>query len=156
MKKMILVFAFVSTACCMAQQIEMKKVFGGYKYELNGKRLSMYNLAKTVESNQQAYKLVKKAQTNRTIAIIMGCTGGGLIGYQTGTDSAGGKANWTLAGIGAGLLVVAIPISLSADKKTKQAVELYNHSLSTTSNYECKPELKLIANGKGVGLSMNF
>lgn len=70
-----------------------------------------------MESNPQALKLIKKAQFNNSIAYIIGITGGGLIGWQTGTDSAGGDANWTMAGIGVGLVAVGIPISLGVDKK---------------------------------------
>jgi hypothetical protein len=34
-----------------------------------------------------------------------------------------------------------------ANKNVKQAVELYNSSLKSTSFYEFKPEFKVIANG---------
>lgn len=79
-----------------------------------------------------------------------------MVGSFIGTAIGGGDANWTLAGIGAGLVILGIPISSSANKKTKQAVELYNSSLNSTSFYETKPTLKIIANGNGIGLSMNF
>ncbi|WP_111310072.1 hypothetical protein [Confluentibacter sediminis] len=102
---------------------EVKKVFGGYKYSQNGENLRMGELVKIMEPNPQAFELIKKAQSNNTITYILVITSGGLIGWQTGTNSAGGDANWTLAGIGAGLIAIGIPISLSVDKKKKQAVE---------------------------------
>lgn len=158
MKKMILTltFAFAAMTLCVSQQIEMEKVFGGYKFTQNGKKLTMGNLVKTMESNQQAFELIKKAQSNNTLASIIGFAGGGLIGWPIGTAVGGGDANWTLAGIGAGLIVVGIPIASSANKKAKQAVELYNSSLYSTAYYEFKPEFEIMANGNGIGLSMSF
>ena len=158
MRKTILTLFFALTAMtfCTAQRIEMKKVFGGYKYTQNGNLMSMRDLVNTMESNKQAFDLIKKAQSNNTLASIIGFAGGGLIGWPIGTAVGGGDPNWTLAGIGAGLVAVGIPISSSANKKAKQAVELYNSSLGSTSFYETKPELKVIANGNGIGLSMNF
>lgn len=149
-----LVFAILTV--CTAQQIEIKKVFGGYKYKLDGKNLTIPNLAKTVETNEQAFQLINKAKTNRIVAGIVGCIGSGMIGWQTGTSSAGGNANWALAGVGAGLVAICIPISLRADKNIKQAVTLYNNGLTATSNNNFKPEVNMIANKHGVGLAMNF
>ncbi|WP_445735079.1 hypothetical protein [Mariniflexile sp.] len=158
MKKtaLTLTLAFATITLCIAQQIEIKKVFGGYKYSQDGENLRMGKLVKIMKSNPQAFELIKKAQSNNTIAYIIGLTGGGLIGWQTGTNSAGGNANWTLAGVGAGLIAVGIPISLGVDKKKKQAVELYNSSLNSTTYNEFKPEFKIITNGKGIGLTMTF
>ncbi|NKI25250.1 hypothetical protein HCG49_01580 [Arenibacter sp. 6A1] len=158
MKKTILtlIFALVTITFCNAQKIEIEKVFGGYKYSQNENQMTMKDLVKTIASNQQAFDLIKKAQSNNTLASIIGFAGGGLIGWPIGTAIGGGDANWTLAGIGAGLVAIGIPISSSANKKAKQAVELYNSSLNSTSFYEFKPEFKVIADGNGLGISMNF
>ncbi len=158
MKKTILtlIFALATVTFCNAQKIEMEKVFGGYKYTQNGKEMKMGDLVNTMQSNANALGFIKKARTNNTIASILGGAGGALIGFPIGQSLGGGDANWTLAGIGAGLIVVAIPISSSANKKAKQAVELYNSSLNLTSYYQFKPEFQIIANAKGIGLTMNF
>ena len=151
-----LTFAFATITFCNAQNIEMEKVFGGYKYTQNGNQMTMKDLVKTMESNKQAFDLIKKAQSNTTLASIIGFAGGGLIGWPIGTAAGGGDANWTLAGIGAGLIAIGIPISSSANKKAKQAVEIYNSSLNTVSFHEFKPEFTVIANGNGFGLSIKF
>ncbi|MDT0539074.1 hypothetical protein [Croceitalea sp. P059] len=151
-----LILAIATMTFCNAQKIEMEKVFGGYKYTQDGNLMTMKGLVKTMESDQQAFDLIKKAQSNNTLASIIGFAGGGLIGWPIGTAIGGGDANWTLAGIGAGLVAIGIPIQSSVNKKTKQAVELYNSSLNSTTFYEFKPEFKVIANGNGIGLAMNF
>jgi len=151
-----LTLVFATLTVCTAQQIEIKRVFGANIYKLDGKNLTMGKLAKTVETNTEAFEIIKKTQTNRIIALIVGCTGSGMIGWQIGTSSRGGDANWAMAGVGAGLVAISLPISLRADKKIKEAVQLYNDGLTATSNNDYKPEIKIIANGKGIGLAMNF
>ncbi len=151
-----MVFAFAAMTFCNAQKIEMTKIFGGYKFTQDGTPLNRRDLVKTMQPNQEAFDLIKKSQSNNTLASIFSFVGGGLIGWPIGTAIGGGEPNWTLAGVGAGLIVISIPISSNAGKKAKQAVELYNSSLSQTSYNENKPKLKLVANGHGIGISMNF
>lgn len=157
MKKIILTLLIVITTLtfCNAQKIDIEKVFGGYKYTQNDELISIGDLASIIESNTSAFELIKKGRTNRSLAAVLGFAGGGLIGWSIGTSVGGGDANWTLAGIGTGLVIIGIPISSRANKKINQAVELYNASFNSTSK-TFKPEFKIIANSSGFGLSMNF
>ncbi|MBU2950974.1 hypothetical protein KO493_09710 [Tamlana agarivorans] len=134
----------------------MTKVFGGYIYLQNGNHMTLKDLEKKLASNQQTFDLIKTARLNNTIASIFEIAGGGLIGAPIGTTIAGGDANWALAGIGVGLIAIAIPIKLSSNKKANQAIELYNSSLNLTPFNKLKPELKLMANRNGLGLSINY
>ena len=158
MKKTTLALSFIiaTLTFCNAQKIDIEKVFGGYKYTQNDELKSLGDLATIMESNTNAFELMKKGRTNRSLSSVLGFAGGGLLGWSIATALGDGEANWTLAGIGGGLIIVGIPISLSANKKINQAVELYNASLKPTSYNAFKPELKIIANGNGFGLSMNF
>lgn len=158
MKKTILPLIFVLTAItfCTGQKIKMEKAFGGYKYTQNGQKMGMGDLVKIMENNQPAYKLIKEAQSSNTLATIIGSAGGFLVGWPLGSALGGGEANWTLAAVGAGLIVVGIPISSSVNKKAKSAVEIYNSSLDTSSYYEYSPKVNLIASGNGIGFSMTF
>ena len=146
----------VSTIFCQAQKIEIDKVGGGHKFTQNGVVLTIDNLSSKVASNEESLRLINKAKSSATFATILGYAGGGLIGWPIGTAIGGGKANWGIAGIGAGLLAIAFPIAGGADKKAKQAVELYNASLNPTSYFQSKPELNVVANANGIGLSMRF
>lgn len=158
MKKNILILIITISAITFsnAQKINIEKVFGGYKYTHNEELMSIGDVASVLESNTKAFDLINKGRTNRSFASVLGFAGGALIGWPIGTAAAGGNANWTLAGVGAGLIIVGIPISSSANKKINQAVELYNASLNATSYHPFKPEFNIIANGNGFGLSMNF
>ena len=151
-----LLCALSTLTICNAQQIEMEKVLGGYKYTQNGKQMKMNDLYRTMWSNQQAFGLIRKAKSNYTVASIFGGAGGFLVGWPIGTALGGGDANWTLAGIGLGLFAISIPFSLGVNENVKQAVEIYNSSLGSTSFYQKRPNFTVIASGNGIGLSINF
>ena len=135
--------------------ITMKKVFGGYQFYQGDKLLKVNQLVNVMKPNEQAYKQIKSAQSTYTMAMIFSYAGGFMIGYPLGTALGGGEPNWAMAGIGAGLIVVAIPISQSFNKKAKQAVETYNGGIQTSSFWD-KSELKLSMTGNGIGLTLNF
>lgn len=145
-------FTFGQTA---SDSISMKKVFGGYQFYQGEQRLNVNQLVNTMKPNNQAYQQIKSAQSTYTLATIIGGVGGFMVGWPIGTALGGGEPNWTIAGIGAGLIVVSIPISQSFNKKAKQAVETYNSGLQTSSFWD-KNELKLSLTGNGIGLTLNF
>lgn len=135
--------------------ISMEKVFGGYQFTQNGKRLNFSQLSGIMKSNEVAYKEIKAAQSNNTIASVFGGAGGFLLGYPLGTALGGGEPNWTMAALGAGLIIIAIPISLNANERAKNAVEVYNSSL-TSSSSKVKTDIKIAFTGNGIGLTVKF
>lgn len=149
---MTFAFTFGQTS---PDSIAMKKVFGGYQFYQGAQRLSMNQLVRTMESNQQAYNQIKSAQSNYTLATIIGGVGGFMVGWPIGTALGGGEPNWTLAGIGAGLIVVSIPITQGFNKKATQAVNTFNGGLQTSSFWD-KRELSFTVNGNGLGLKLKF
>lgn len=124
----------MSFAQSSGDSITMKKVFGGYEFYQSDKRLSMKQLVN---------------------ASIVGFVGGFKVGWPLGSAMAGGEPNWTIAGIDAGLIVVSIPISKSANNKAKLAVDAYNGGIQTSSFWDNR-ELKLSMTGNGIGLTLNF
>ena len=145
-------FMFGQTA---SDSITMKKVFGGYQFYQGERLLKMNDLTITMVLNNEAYKQIKSARSAYTMASILSYAGGFLVGWPLGTAIGGGEPNWTLAGIGAGLIVVSIPITQSFNKKAKQAVDTYNGGLQTSSFWD-KNELNLSLTGNGIGLTLNF
>jgi|TARA_B110001469_G_C9340833_1_gene180659 hypothetical protein len=137
------------------QEIKMGMNLFGYKFEQNNKRLSWKELVSETESNIDANLLIKKAKSQNTISSILAFAGGGLIGIPIAQSITERESNWTLAYIGGGILAVGLPIAIISSKNVKKGIDLYNSSLNLTSNY-FQPEFKIIANGNGLGLSMNF
>ncbi len=162
MKKITILVLFVvllnslATGQISNDSIIIKKgAFGGSEFHQNNKRLTMSQLVKILKPNELAYKDIKSAQTGNTFAAILGGAGGFLIGYTLGTSIGGGESNWAVAGIGAGLIVAAIPIGSSANKKAISAVNKYNEGLKTISFLD-KTEWKIAYTDNGIGLLVSF
>ena len=126
----------------------------GYNYYLNGRKLNISELDDILKINDLAYEKFKSAKGISVIANIFAGAGGFCIGYPIGYALGGGKANWALAGIGAGLIVIAIPILSSAEKKAREAVDIYNKGIRKTSM--SNKELKLEFTNNGIGLCLRF
>ncbi len=130
----ILMTSFLSTyGQSTIDTIVTKKGFGGYVYFKNKKNVSKYQLVNVMRSNAKAYKQINSALPNDYLAKIFSYAGGGLIGWPIGAALSGGKPNWSLAGIGAGLIVVAIPIGKQCDKKINNAIRIFNDGIKATS-----------------------
>ncbi len=108
-----------------------------------------------MEPNKQAYKAIKAAQATYVLTTIVSGVGGFMVGWPLGTAVAGGEPNWVLAGIGAGLIVVSIPISQKYNKRAKSAVYIYNGGLAASSFWD-NSELRWAMTGNGVGLVLRF
>lgn len=155
---MILILMTICASTCFAQQndtITKVRAFGGYRFYKGGKMLTMNQLAHAVRSNDQAFRAARSAQSNHTFASIIGGAGGFLVGWPVGTALGGGEPNWALAGVGAGLIVLSIPISQSAAKHAVNAVDVYNDGLRAVSTRQ-KSEWRLAATPHGVGLTLRF
>jgi hypothetical protein len=139
----------------VSDSISTKKVFGGYKFNQGGTSLNLNQLVNAMKSNEQAYSQIKSAQSTYTLASVFGFAGGFMVGWPIGTAIGGGEPNWTLAGIGAGLIVISIPISQKFNKQAKQAVDTYNSGLQPTSFWN-KSELNLSMGRDGIGLKLRF
>ncbi len=161
MKKIALILALLAVSMSFifgqtaSDSITMKKVFGGYQFYQGEQLLKMGDLTSAMVLNKEAYKQIKAAQSTYTMASILSYAGGFLVGWPLGTVIGGGEPNWTLAAVGAGLIVVSIPISQSFNKKAKQAVDTYNGGLQTSSFWD-RNELNLSMTGNGIGLTLNF
>ncbi|KGL62033.1 hypothetical protein [Polaribacter sp. Hel1_85] len=157
MKKLILsiVFCIVAFSSINAQKIEMKKSFGENMFYQNDKKLKPSQLTELLKSNTEAFDLMKSAKSNYTWATVLGGAGGALVGFPIGTAIGGGDAKWELAGAGAALILVAIPILNNYNKKAKKAVEIYNNGIPSVSS-SFNPEFNFNIKGTNMGISMSF
>jgi len=148
----VAIFTFLNVN---AQKIELKKSFGENFFYQNGEKLSSKQLTAILKSNSESLDLMKSAKSNYTWATILGVSGGALVGFPIGTAVGGGDAKWELAGVGAALILVAIPILNNYNKKTKAAVTLYNADDPNVSA-SFQPEFNFNFRGTRLGISMNF
>ena len=131
----------------------VKKALGTV-FQQNGRSLTPKQLLEITSVNSDALAEMKIAKTNYDVGYVFGCAGGFLIGWPIGAAIAGGDANWTLAGIGAGLAIISIPFTSGYTKHAKNAIRLYNSSLMYPFNSKFEPKVKIIPGG--VGVLINF
>ena len=161
MKKQILVgILFIFSLSTLVGQtssdsITMMKVFGGYQFYQNGKRLNINQLVNSMELNEQAYKKINKVKSNYMLATVLGGAGGFMVGWQLGTALGGGQPVWAMAGVGAGLIVVSIPIGQKFNRQAKSAVDTFNGGLPS-GMINNRTELKFAFTGNGIGLKLKF
>jgi hypothetical protein len=134
--------------------IEIRRSFWGTTYRQNDQKLSAAGLMEKLRENPAAFSEMKKARTNQTFSAIFSGVGGFMVGWPLGTAAGGGDANWTLAGIGAGLIVAAIPFEIAFNKRARNAINTYNSGLGKSSWR--KPALNLGFTRHGMGMKLSF
>ena len=138
-----------------SDSIVIKKAFGTV-FKQNGKILTPRQLSNITQMNASAFKEMSLARDNYTAASVIGAVGGFMVGWPMGTAMAGGDANWAMAGIGAGLIVVSIPFDIAFIKHAKKAVGIYNSGLKQTQTGMNKIEFKMAMTCNGIGIKMRF
>lgn len=131
-------------------QIEQRGM--GYRYFIDGKPLHPNELPVILKTNPDAYEMYRSARSTAILATVFSSAGGFMIGYPIGTALGGGEPNWAIAGVGAGLIVIAIPITQSANKKANEAVKTYNIGLHDLLVKQAEVKLGLTAYGIGVNI----
>jgi len=139
------------------EKIDMNLSIWGFQFKQGDEKLKPKDLDKITEKNIEANLLIKKARRQNTITTILDVTGGALIGIPLGQSIFNeADPNWTLAYIGGGLVGISIPFSISSANNFIKGVDTYNASLNKMSYSNYSPELKVLANGNGIGLSISF
>jgi len=123
-----------------------------------GYKLNQY---KEVFTNQEAIDRIKRARTNKTFAEIITYTGSFTLGFGLGMvigvkdDYPFAKhdrqVGWTVAGVGAGVMLTSIPLWNGYSKNIKKAVDLENGEAETSVS-----QMRLNINGNGFGLAYQF
>ncbi|MEM9389420.1 MAG: hypothetical protein AAGA02_03035 [Bacteroidota bacterium] len=154
--KKIFVVAISMLLCLTAYSqndspITYRKAFGGYVFEQDGKALKPKQMLDIFQNNEAAYKAMKKAKANYDPAIGLSFVGGTLVGWPLGTALGGGDPNWALAGIGAGLIIAAIPLGSAFNKHAIRAVDLFNGD-----NDKSSTRLYYGLTNHGLGLELRF
>jgi hypothetical protein len=153
MKKFFILFAMISFTINLVGQvpsdsIQIKKRLGPV-FQQNGINLTPKQLMSITKSNPEAYAEMKMANSNYVASLFFQIPGGFLIGYPIGTAIGGGEPNWTMAAIGAGLVIVAIPLVSGYNRHATKSVRIYNTALKPSSMPALSMSFGPTANGIG-------
>lgn len=153
---LLLLFVFVSNAQKSEQIIVKSNFWTGVSFEKGGKTYKFRNILPQMESKKEAYKLMKSAKSNYDVSMLFGIAGGALVGWPLGTSFGGGDPNWTLAAVGAGLIVISIPFTNKSVKTANESAKMYNSGLQTVSQRNYKPQLEFASMKTGIGFRLSF
>ncbi|MCA1763838.1 MAG: hypothetical protein LC664_12725 [Flavobacteriales bacterium] len=120
----------------------------------NSRILRPKDLVEITREYPEAHAFMKKAKTNSDFASVVGFVGGGLIGIPVGAQLGGGEPNWILAGVGAAVLVMAIPLSSGFKNNAEKGAEIYNQAIAEASSQ--KPILNFVFMPHGAGFQLTF
>ena len=97
------------------------------EFSYQGKEQLMYkDIKHLLEKDKESSSLNSSAQALKVLSYVLALPGGFLVGYSLGTAIGGKPLDPALLGIGAGLIVVAIPVGIGYNGTMRKAVRAYN------------------------------
>jgi hypothetical protein len=151
-----LMLCFSVSGQTVKDSILIVKSGGSTSYVQAGEILTFEKMQYVMRNNQDAISCLNNAKGSSGFASVLGYAGGFLIGYPIGTALGGGQANWTMALIGCGIVLVAIPIASGANANIRKAIDLYNKDRSVSNTLFNDYDLKLGVTQDGIGLILKF
>ena len=145
----LLVSGFQFSFC---QQINVYKIFGGYRFEKDSVAISPKMVLTLMQTNTTAYDEFKKAHTYYNVMGIMKFAGAAMVLVPVATAIAGGDPEWGLAAGGMVLILGSIPLNLSFQRHAVNALDIYNGSLSRSSRLR----INFLFTGTGARLKIRF
>ncbi len=134
--------------------IVLQKIKKTWYYSFKGKIINNKDLKEILQSNNQATKIFKQSKRTGFISSVLALLGGACISVPIGNLLNGDKADWSPAAIGAGLVLIALPIVIQSEKQEDKAINTYNRGIKKSSMI--RKELKIDLTNHGIGLCIKF
>ena len=153
MKKILLTFVLLLSVLSFSQEINLERG----KYYVNGSQISTRETKQLLASNAEALSKFKSGLGKESAGGFHIGFGGALVI----TDMVVGlvsdvKYPTAATYIGAGALIIAIPVLSGKNKKIKEGIDLYNSGLKNLGETNSNFEVNLIGNQRGYGIQIRF
>jgi hypothetical protein len=142
----ILALAAFLGACATAKLdvtrpiVERGNLVLGKSYEQGGVRLDPADMLKKLEADERTREETQRSKTLAIAGGLLNLGGSAVTGAYLGLWEAGRPANATGLGVGAGLVVAALPISYLAQRSLSRAIDTYNAGLPQPQDADRKGE----------------
>ncbi len=157
MKKFYIIWLLILQYTFLSGQVisDTIAIQEGFKtiYVQNGEALSIKQLLSITKAYPDAQDLLQTSRTSRQLSTIFGAAGGLLVGWSILTSFTSGEPNWGIIGAGAGLIVLAVPFSISSSQDVSKAVRIYNEKTRRILKRPIELGLGLSQNGFGIVMS---
>ncbi|MCP9234395.1 hypothetical protein [Lewinella sp. JB7] len=157
-----LIILLLATLSCSGQELTYREVFDGYVFTKDSEIITMREMIRGQERGSELNRLFRSANRNKNWANVLALSGGLVLGAAVGDairkdDSEESLNRWQTYVAGGLLVGVTFPLSATADKRVRQAVDLYNADPALgDSPYPVRPELHWGATREGLGLVLRF
>ena len=131
--------------------IEVGKRSGTF-YRQN-RRITPGELVILTRNNPGALREMQMAKSNHEIGSLFAYSGGLAAGFALGQAIVKGKGSLTLAGIGAGLMLISLPFGSAYNRHAGKAVQLYNGEIKRTGQRKTDFRLGLALNTASLKVS---
>ncbi len=152
MKKLLTLIVLLSATYSFAQSSDATQ--GGLAINTN-----MYSFSQTFAEDYTPYTPPRgrSCVNGLTIAAnVLAIPGGALIGWPLGTAIGGGDPEWYLAGIGAGLVAIAIPLEIIGKKRCGRYTMVETADLPYYAFSGNKTKWHVAGTGNTIGLVLDF
>lgn len=156
----IIIFLFANLVTGQEAQkdsLSFQKKYGGYDFYVGEQLAYRSTFADRMRQNSEAYYYYRKGNNQNILSNIMSFGASFAIGYTLGTVVFGGNnPNWTPGLIGLGVLVISIPLGVSAERNYTTAVQVYNKYRHNQTSFWEQSEVHLHIGRNGLGVTLNF
>lgn len=136
--------------------IERRTVMLSNQYFILGEPVRQRDVIKLMKPYNDAYKEIKASRRWRFFAGLTAGIGLGIIAGELISAEDNEGFSFGVAGIGAGVFLLAVPLSIKADRKADKAIDLYNTRQSMLGDNKDRVKLGLALDEKGIGLRLKF
>ncbi len=99
---------------------------------------------------------MKASRRWRFFSMLSAGTGLGIIAGELISAEDNDGFNIGITGIGAGVFLLAVSLSIKADRKADKAIDLYNACQAMMGSGYRKAQLVLAVDSNGIGLKLKF
>lgn len=134
--------------------ISIVPTFKGHLFYHQNKEIKPKDLSLLMENHEEAFDLFESSREAYFFGNLFAILGTGLIVFPFAANAADHEVSWGYAFTGAGFLGLTIPIFRNYNKKSDEAIRLFNMQLQSPQTP--KTSLKIGASNNGIGMTLNF
>ena len=147
---------FLLVSNLFGQKIEVRQGFLGQEYfELEGKRIGLFQIRELVHTNETFSFHLKKATAYHWAGMGSSLLGILPLAADTFYERSGTQTPLVFHVAGLGGIVAAMIFESKSQSHMKKGVEIYNNSFFGEKNRE-KPHLRFVSTNNGIGIAMGL
>jgi len=152
----LIIFAFVfinSYSQNVNDSILLQSTYKGFEFYSGGQKINTDQVFGLMENNDEAWEEFNASREAFFFGTVFGILGGALVVLPFAQSALGKKANYDPAFAGICFIGISVPIFRSHNKKTVNAIELYNSKLNYHEDTNLDVSFGYAINGLGIKIT---